>query len=401
MDLSIPVEYEQFREEVRSFMHDNLTDDLREEGRLATNVFPNPERSIGWQKICHERGWAAPNWPQEYGGTGWDLIQRTIYTEESLKADAPGVMPMGLLLCGPCLMGYGSDEQKAYYLPRILSGEDFWCQGYSEPGAGSDLASLKTSAVPDGDDYIVSGTKIWTSFAQFANRIFCLVRTSNDGPPQRGITFLLIDMDTQGVRVEPIVGLDLVNEQNMVFFDDVRVPKANRVGRENDGWSVAKYLLEFERGGTAFAPHLYHHLGIIKRAAAEEFTASGERLADDRIFARKFAALEIELQALEFTEHRMRAALGRGEPPGPYASLIKIRGTELTQSITELHIETVGQHCLPLQPQALVPGNNCEAIGPEYAVTAMPRYLNGRAASIYAGSNEIQRGIIAKSVLGL
>ncbi|MFP6780670.1 MAG: acyl-CoA dehydrogenase family protein, partial [Gammaproteobacteria bacterium] len=274
-------------------------------------------------------------------------------------------------------------------------------QGYSEPGAGSDLASLKTSAVPDGDDYIVSGTKIWTSFAQFANRIFCLVRTSNDGPPQRGITFLLIDMDTQGVRVEPIVGLDLVNEQNMVFFDDVRVPKANRVGRENDGWSVAKYLLEFERGGTAFAPHLYHHLGIIKRAAAEEFTASGERLADDRIFARKFAALEIELQALEFTEHRMRAALGRGEPPGPYASLIKIRGTELTQSITELHIETVGQHCLPLQPRALVPGNNCEAIGPEYAVTAMPRYLNGRAASIYAGSNEIQRGIIAKSVLGL
>jgi alkylation response protein AidB-like acyl-CoA dehydrogenase len=401
MDLSTPIEYDHFREEVRSFLQENLTDDLREEGRLATNVFPNPERSIGWQKICHQHGWAAPNWPQEYGGTGWDLIQRTIYSEESLKANAPGVMPMGLLLCGPCLMGYGTDAQKSYYLPRILSGEDFWCQGYSEPGAGSDLASLKTSATRDADDYIVNGAKIWTSFAQHANRIFCLVRTSSDGPPQRGITFLLIDMDTPGVRVEPIVGLDLVNEQNMVFFDDVRVPQANRIGRENDGWSVAKYLLEFERGGTAFAPHLYHHLELIKRAAAEELTASGERLADDRIFRRKFAALEIELQALEFTEHRMRAALGRGEPPGPYASLIKIRGTEITQSITELHIETVGQHCLPLQPAALVPGNACEAIGPEYAVTAMPRYLNGRAASIYAGSNEIQRGIIAKSVLGL
>ena len=401
MDLDVPIEYDDFRNEVRSFLADNLTDDLREEGRLATNVFPNPERSIGWQKICHEHGWAAPNWPKEYGGTGWDLIQRQIYTEESLKANAPGVMPMGLLMCGPCLMGYGNDEQKSFYLPRILSGEDFWCQGYSEPDAGSDLASLKTSAVADGNDYVVNGSKIWTSFAQYANRIFCLVRTSNEGRPQSGISFLLIDMDTPGVRVEPIVGLDLVNEQNMVFFDNVRVPQTNRVGREGEGWSVAKYLLEFERGGTAFAPHLYHHLGIIKRAAAHESTASGECLADDRVFRRKFAEIEIEVQALEFTEHRQRAALGRGEPPGPYGSLLKIRGTELTQAITELHIESIGTHCLPLQPEALVPGNDCQAIGPEYALTAMPRYLTGRAASIYAGSNEIQRDIIAKSVLGL
>ena len=401
MDLNIPIEHERFREEVGTFLEENLTNDLREEGRLSTNVFPNPERSIAWQKICHRRGWAAPSWPQEYGGPGWDLAQRAIYAEESLKADAPGEMPMGLLLCGPCLMGYGSEAQKSYYLPRILSGEDFWCQGYSEPGAGSDLASLKTSAVADGDNYIVNGTKIWTSFAQHANRIFCLVRTSNDGPAQRGITFLLIDMDAPGVKVEPIIGLDLVHEQNMVYFDNVCVPQANRVGAENEGWSVAKYLLEFERGGSAFAPRLYHHLGIIKDAAGAEFTATGKCLAEDRVFRRKYAALEIEVKALEFTEHRMRVALGNDEPPGAYASLIKIRGTELTQALTELHIETVGQHCLPLQPAALVPGNDCVAIGPDYALTAMPRYLNGRAASIYAGSNEIQRAIIAKSVLRL
>ena len=401
MDLTIPPEYHQFREEVRAFLEENLTDDLREDGRLATNVFPNPERSIAWQKICYRKGWGAPSWPIEYGGTGWDLLQRGIYAEESLKANAPQAWTSGLQMCGPCIMGFGTDAQKAFYLPRILSGQDWWCQGYSEPGSGSDLASLKTSAVADGDDYLVNGTKIWTSLAQHANRMFCLVRTSTEGRPQAGITFLLIDMDTAGITVKPIIGLDFAHELNTVFFDNVRVPKANRVGAENQGWSVAKYLLEFERGGAMFAPLLYHRLDLIRQAAKQETTADGGTLYHDRVFQRKLAAIEIEVAALEFTEHRLRAALSGGESPGPYSSLIFIRGNELTQTVSELFIETVGTHALPLQPEALIPGNEFDAIGPQYAITAMPRYLNGRATTIYGGSSEIQRGIIAKTVLGL
>lgn len=401
MDLTLAPEYGRFRDDIRAFLADSLTDDIREAGRLATSVFPDPPRTMAWQTILHARGWAAPHWPVEYGGTGWDILQRSIFAEECLKAGAPPLIPMSLHMCGPCIIGFGTPEQKAHYLPRILSGEDFWCQGYSEPGAGSDLASLQMSAESDGDDYILNGAKIWTSFAQYANRMFCLVRTQRGGKPQEGITFLLLDMNTPGITVEPIIGLDLRHEQNTVFFDNVRVPKANRVGEENRGWTVAKYLLEFERGGQEYGTGLRVQLQAVRELAATEAMPGGSSLLEDRVFARKLAETEIEITALEFTEHRIKAALGAGKNPGPIASLTKIRGTELAQRVTELGIEAVGLYGLPLQVEAITPGNRVSFVGPEHALTVMPRYLCTRATSIYGGSNEIQRGIIAKMVLGL
>lgn len=401
MDLTVKPEYRQFRDEVRAFLEENLTADLREAGRLATSVFHDVERSMAWQKILNKQGWAAPHWPKKFGGTGWDVVQRAIFAEESLLANAPAMIPMGLHMCGPCIIGCGTQEQKDYYLPRILSGDDFWCQGYSEPGAGSDLASLQTFAESDGDHYIVNGTKIWTTYAHYANKIFCLVRTNKNCKPQEGITFLLIDMDTPGITVEPIIGLDLVREQNTVFFDNVRVPKSNIVGKENDGWTVAKYLLTFERGGQEYAPALHHALAQVKAMAEQEYSSFGGRLADDQTFMRKLAEAEIEVTALEFTENRIKAALGSGQSPGALASMTKILGTELSQRVTELAIEAVGVYGLPEQVDAIQPGANLPTVGPDYALTAMPRYLNTRATTIYGGSNEVQRGIIAKMVLGL
>ncbi|OUS30641.1 acyl-CoA dehydrogenase [Gammaproteobacteria bacterium 45_16_T64] len=400
MDLSIGTEYEAFREEVRSFIRGNLTDDIREAGRLATSVFAEPSRAIAWQKILHKQGWAAPHWPEQYGGTGWDIVQRSIFSEECLKANAPPLIPMSLLMCGPCIIGYGTDEQKAEYLPRILSGEDFWCQGYSEPGAGSDLASLQTFAESDGDDYVVNGTKIWTTYAQYSNKMFCLVRTSREGKPQQGITFLLLDMDTPGITVEPIIGIDQVHEQNTVFFDNVRVPKANRIGKENDGWTVAKYLLMFERGGQEYAPSLYFQLANIKKLA-EGVIVGGETLWDNGFFKRKYCEIEIEISGLAFTENRIKSALGNGQNPGPEASMTKILGTEISQRVTELAIEAVGEYGVPLQVDAIEPGSSIDGVGPKEAMAIMPKYLNTRATSIYGGSNEVQRGIIAKAVLGL
>jgi alkylation response protein AidB-like acyl-CoA dehydrogenase len=401
MDLTVKPEYRQFRDEVRAFLEENLTADLREAGRLATSVFHDVERSMAWQKILNKKGWAAPHWPKKFGGTGWDVVQRAIFAEESLLANAPAMIPMGLHMCGPCIIGCGTQEQKDYYLPRILSCEDFWCQGYSEPGAGSDLASLQTFAESDGDHYIVNGTKIWTTYAHYANKIFCLVRTNKNCKPQEGITFLLIDMDTPGITVEPIIGLDLVREQNTVFFDNVRVPKSNIVGKENDGWTVAKYLLTFERGGQEYAPALHHALAQVKAMAEQEYSSFGGRLVDDQTFMRKLAEAEIEVTALEFTENRIKAALGSGQSPGALASMTKILGTELSQRVTELAIEAVGVYGLPEQVDAIQPGANLPTVGPDYALTAMPRYLNTRATTIYGGSNEVQRGIIAKMVLGL
>ncbi len=401
MDLSISKKYQDFREEVRTFLEESLTPEIREAGRLTTSVFSDSDVAMAWQKILYEKGWVAPHWPVEYGGTGWDIVERSIFAEECLKAETPLLIPMGLQMCGPCIIGYGTQEQKDYYLPRILSGEDYWCQGYSEPNAGSDLASLQTFAESDGDDYIINGTKIWTTYAHYANKIFMLVRTSKDAKPQQGITFLLVDMNTPGITVEPIIGLDMVREQNTVFFDNVRVPKANRIGEENKGWTVAKYLLEFERGGVEYAPGLHFQLNKVKAMAAEEPATGGGRLLDDPAFRRKIAAVEIEIQSLDLTENRIKAALGAGQNPGPAASMTKILGTEISQKVTELAIEAVGLHGLVLQPEALEVGSGAEVIGPEYALTAMPRYLNTRATTIYGGSSEVQRGIIAKMVLGL
>lgn len=395
MDLHIRQEDRDFRDRVRTFLNDNLTDDIREAGRLATSVFADPGPTMAWHRLLHRQGWAAPDWPEDYGGTGWSVTQRAIFAEELVRAEAPPLIPMGVKMCGPCLIGFGTEEQKAYYLPRILSGEDLWCQGYSEPGAGSDLASLKTFAESDGDDYVINGTKIWTTYAHHATRMFCLVRTRRDGKPQQGITFLLIDMDSPGITVEPIVGLDEIPEQCQVFFDNVRVPKRNRVGEENDGWSVAKYLLTFERGGAAFAPGLRVRMEKVKRIAARR------SLLADPAFSQRLANCEIDILALEFTENRIKSALSAGNSPGALSSMTKILGTELQQRVSELSVDALGAEALIWQPPVIVPGADVEALGPEDGLTAMPAYLNARACSIYGGSNEVQRGIIAKHVLGL
>jgi len=401
MDLKVPEQERHFREEVRAFLDESLTAEILEAGRKTTSVFAPVKEVMAWQRLLHKKGWAAPHWPKEYGGTGWSVGQRAVFAEELVRAEAPPLIPMGLQMCGPCLIGFGTEEQKAHYLPRILSGEDIWCQGYSEPGAGSDLASLKTFAESDGDDYVINGTKIWTTYAHHANRMFLLVRTRRDGKPQAGITFLLLDMNTPGITVEPIVGLDEVPEQCQVFFDNVRVPKRNRVGEENDGWTVAKYLLTFERGGQDYAPALGVQLQRLKQIAARQTTAGGGSLGDDPVWAHKVAACESEVLALSFTEKRIKSALSAGKDPGALSSMTKILGTELQQRVTELGIETLGSQALVWQPQALVPGGDEAPLGPEYALTAMASYLNARACSIYGGSNEVQRGIIAKAVLGL
>ena len=400
MDLTIPDHEQSFREEVRDFLARAMTPEIREAGRLTTSVFAPVKEAMDWQRILHEQGWAAPHWPREYGGTGWSVGQRTVFAEELVRAGAPPLIPMGLQMCGPSLIGYGTEEQKAHYLPRILSGEDIWCQGYSEPGAGSDLASLKTFADSDGDHYVINGTKIWTTYAHHANRMFLLVRTRRDGKPQAGITFLLLDMATPGITVEPIVGLDEVPEQCQVFFDNVRVPKANRVGEENDGWTVAKYLLTFERGGQDYAPGLGVQLEQLKARARRQATATGS-LADDPLWRRRLADCETRVLALSFTEQRIKSALSAGKDPGALSSMTKILGTELQQRATELAVDTLGAQALLWQPGALVPGGGEAPLGPEYALTTMASYLNARACSIYGGSNEVQRGIIAKAVLGL
>ncbi|MBX3446139.1 MAG: acyl-CoA dehydrogenase family protein [Parvibaculaceae bacterium] len=389
-----------FRDEVRAFLDGNLTPELANAGSLTTSVFTDKEWNLAWQKILYRKGWVAPSWPVEYGGTGWSEMQKYIWASECTRYGTPGLSPMGLRMCGPMLMKFGTKEQKDYYLPRILSGEDYWCQGYSEPGAGSDLASLQLKAVSDGDDYVLNGTKIWTTHAHFANMMFCLVRTDNSGKPQQGITFLLLDMNTPGIKVEPIITLAGEHEVNQVFFDDVRVPKKNRVGEENDGWTVAKYLLEFERGG-AFAASLEVGIEKIREVAASERAGDGKRLIDDESFARKIAEAAIEVKAMEMTEHRVMAELAGGKNPGPASSMLKTRGTEMRQRLDEIAIETIGFYASVDQHDARMPGSNVEPIGPKEGMVFMPTYLNNRAASIYGGSNEVQRGIMAKLVLGL
>jgi alkylation response protein AidB-like acyl-CoA dehydrogenase len=385
-----------FRQEVRAFLDEALTPELREAGRLTTSVFTDRRWSAPWHKALYEKGWVAPAWPVEYGGTGWSEMQRYIFASECAAAGAPSLAPMGLRMCGPVLMRYGTAEQKAHYLPRILSGQDYWCQGYSEPGAGSDLASLQLRAISDGDHYVLSGSKIWTTHAQFANRMFCLVRTATEGRPQAGISFLLLDMDLPGLAIRPIITLAGDHEVNQVFFEDVRVPKANRVGEENAGWTVAKYLLEFERGG-AYAAGLKVSMRRLKALAA----AGDAPLLQDRAYARRLAEAEIELEAIEITEQRVMSALSAGANPGPASSMLKCRGTEALQRLDELAAEAAAYYGWVDQPAARQQGGNVEPVGPRAHLTAMPRYLNDRAASIYGGSNEIQRNIMAHLVLGL
>ena len=387
-----------FRAEVRDFLQQSLTPELREAGAKRTSVWQEIESSMAWQSILHARGWAAPDWPVEYGGTDWSQSQRYIFAQECAAAQTPGLIPMGLKMCGPMLIGHGTDEQKAYYLPRILSGEDRWCQGYSEPGAGSDLASLKTLAVSDGDDYVVNGTKIWTSYAQHANMMFALVRTSTTGKVQQGISFLLIDMSTPGISVEPIINLEGVHELNQVFFDDVRVPRRNRVGEENEGWTVAKYLLEFERFSMS-SVELRRILGRIE-ALAELTRADGESLSEDESLRREFSELEVLAASMEASEQRVLAALSAGNSPGSVSSVLNAAGSEILQRADTLGVEVAGFYGLPFQPEMLRVTKEAP-VGPDDAVTMMPTYLSNRMRTIAGGSAEIQRNIVAKSILGL
>jgi alkylation response protein AidB-like acyl-CoA dehydrogenase len=353
---------------------------------------------VRWHRILARRGWVAPGWPREYGGPGWTPVQRHIFEEECARAGTPPVLPFGVNMVAPVIMAFGSEEQKAHYLPRILSCEDWWCQGYSEPGAGSDLASLKTTAVRDGDHYIVNGQKTWTTLAQHADMIFCLVRTDPTVRKQEGISFLLIDMHAPGVTVRPIIMLDEDHEVNEVFFDNVRVPVANLVGQENRGWTYAKYLLGHERTGIAAVGRSKRELARLKELARREHK-NGAPLLRDPLFAAKVADLEIELMALEMTVLRVLAQADRA--PGPEASLLKVRGTEIQQRLSELMVEAAGPLALPFDPAYLEGEVEHSVIDDDFAAPLLPHYFNFRKTSIYGGSNEIQRNIISQMILGL
>ena len=404
MDLSWSDADRAFQDEVRAFLDAELTPELRRCGRGMTSVYADYDTTLAWQAKLHAKGWVAPAWPTQYGGPGWNVVQRYIWARETARAGAPPMSPMGVGMCGPVLIGHGSPAQRDYFLPRMLNGEHWWCQGYSEPGSGSDLASLQMSAVEDGDDFVCNGHKLWTTHANVANWIFCLVRTSREAIPQQGITFILIDMKTPGVEVKPIIMLSGEHIQNDVFFTDVRVPKANVVGKVGEGWTVAKYLMQFERGGGVSAP------GLAARLTKIRTMAQAEGLMADTSFARRLAAAGIEVETLEGIELRTMSKLSQGDAPGAESSMLKTVGTELSQKLTELAIEAAGVYAAPFQPHTVFAGGPTPGFtppsdgfgaGPEHSWPVTAKYLNDRAGSIYAGTNEIQRNIMAKAVLGI
>jgi alkylation response protein AidB-like acyl-CoA dehydrogenase len=410
MDLNWSASDLAFRDEVRTFLQENLTPDIQEAGRLMTSVYSDHDASLAWQRILHERGWAAPAWPVEYGGCDWSLTQHYIFSRESTLAGAPSLSPMGIRMVAHAIIRFGTAEQKDYFLPRILTGEVFFCQGYSEPEAGSDLAALSMAAVSDGDDLVCTGSKIWTTHATEANWMFALVRTTRTAKKQQGITFVLIDMSTPGIEIRPLVMTSGEEVQNQVFFDEVRVPKSNVIGQIDDGWTVAKYLLEFERGGGAAAPGLQVLAGEIATAAAHAPGPDGGPLVDDAAFSRKLADARIRTEVLEILEYRVLAALAGGGHPGAASSMLKVLSTELSQTLTELAMEAAGPRGRAYQPHATRPGGPVAEFipppdgyvsGEAWQAVAPLRYFNDRAGSIYAGSNEIQRNILAKAELGL
>ncbi len=398
MELSLSSNDAAFRQEVRDFIRAELPADIKSKVERGQRLVK--EDYVRWQKMLYEKGWIAPGWPLEHGGPGWTPLQRHLFEEELAAASAPRIVPFGLSMVAPVIMAFGDAAQKAYYLPRILSSEDWWCQGYSEPGSGSDLASLATKAVPDGKDYIVTGQKTWTTLAQYADMIFCLVRTSTEGKPQEGISFLLIDIHLPGIEVRPIRTMDGGAEINDVFFDNVRVPQANRIGEENKGWTYAKFLLGYERTGIAAIGRSKQELRQLKAIARAE-SAGDHSLAEDGAFVAKLADLEIDILALESLVLRIVADETAGRTPGPEASILKIRGTEIQQRLSELALEAIGYYANPYIAEAREAGWNEASIGPEYAANIAPHYFNWRKASIYGGTNEIQKNIIAKMVLGL
>ncbi len=399
MNLDLSEDDTRFRDQVRRFLDTALDDDLRRGAERCGSLFQDYATNIRWHRILYRQGWVAPAWPRRFGGPGWTLVQRYLFQAECAAAGAPSLAPMGLGMCGPVLMGHGTAEQQEHYLPRILSGEDYWCQGYSEPGAGSDLAGLNLRAERDGDHYRLNGSKIWTTHAQHANRMFLLVRTHAGDKPQQGITFLLMDMDTPGISVEPIIFSSGDHEVNTVYFEDVRVPVTQRVGAENDGWTVAKYLLEFERGGGG-AARLEALLRRIRTMAAATPNGAGT-LLDDPDFRRRLDEAGILLDGVRMSEFRILSALSREQNPGPASSVLKTRTGNLNQRLTELALEVAGLWATPHQPELRQPDSLEAPVGPESALTASARYLNARAVSIAGGTDEVQRNIIAKLVLGL
>ena len=399
MDLAYSAEEQAFQTDVRAWLKDRLPAALVEKVRRSQRL--TKDDYMTWHEILRERGYLAWHWPKEYGGTGWGPAEKNIFEEEMVAAGAPRIAPFGVNMLGPVLIKFGTEEQKAHYLPKILADEQFWCQGYSEPGSGSDLASLRTTAVRDGDHYVVNGQKTWTTFAHFADWIFILVRTDpNAAKPQEGISFLLCDMSTPGVEVRPIYTLEGEHEVNEVYLTDVRIPVENLVGEEHKGWTLAKYLLTFERTGIAGVGFSKQGLRGVKKAAHDQ-RKNGKALLDDPLFAARVAEVEIDLMALEIFNNRVVSAAGAGKAPGAESSFLKIKGTQIRQEITDLTRRACGPYAVPDLPEAFDQGWNGEPPGPDYALPAARTYFNMRKTSIYGGSNEIQRNIVAKHLLGL
>ena len=400
MDMSFAPEDEAFRQEVRAFLDEKLPKDVA--AKVHNGYHVSREEIMAWHKALHEKGWITPNWPEEWGGPGWTVNQKYIYDEESALAGTPRLIMFGITMCGPVLMRYGTEEQKNHFLPKIASGEIIFCQGYSEPGSGSDLASLKMKAERDGDDFVLNGQKIWTTSAHMADWIFCLVRTSNTGKRQEGITFILVDMATPGLTVKPLITIEGSREVNEVFFDDVRVPAANVIGEVDDGWSVAKYLLGHERMGGGALGGVKKLLSQLKDIAKGQSDGFGGTLWDKDGFRNKVAETEVELMALEVQMLRLLSAMSADREMGLEASMIKIRRTEILQRLSELKMEAVGYYGQPYIKEALIGDTwNEEPVGEAWMNALTPQYLNNRKHSIFAGSNEIQHNIIAKRVLGL
>ena len=396
MNLTWTPEERQFRETVRAFAADRLPQDIRDKVRRHQRL--ERDDYVRWHNILADQGWGAPNWPVEHGGTGWNALQRLIFEVECFKAGAPRLLPFGLSMIGPVLMKYGSAAQQARFLPRMPRVQDWWCQGYSEPGSGSDLASLKTRAVRDGDDYVVNGQKTWTTLAQYADWMFCLVRTDPDARAQRGISMLLLDMRAPGVTVRPIRTLDGGHDVNEVWLENVRVPVDNLVGEENHGWTYAKYLLGYERTGIAGLGHCHRELDILKGMAAQAMSRGKPLLADSRMRDR-ISRIEVDVMALEML--LLRVASSNDGTPGPEASVLKIRGSEIQQDLAMLQMEVAGPNAWPYDPQWMLADAAYHGPGPEMAAAAGAGYADMRKTSIYGGTTEVQKGIIARLVLGL
>jgi alkylation response protein AidB-like acyl-CoA dehydrogenase len=402
MDLNFTPDEVAFRQEVRDFVAKSLPADIRH--KVLNGLILERDDYVRWQRILHAKGWGGAAWPKDFGGPGWSATQQYIFDEECAAAGAPRGIPFGLKMVAPVIMQFGSPEQQQRFLPKILAAEEWWCQGYSEPGAGSDLASVKTRAVRgkdnEGDHYIVNGQKTWTTQGQYADWIFCLVRTDTEVKPQRGISFLLIDMRTPGITVRPIITMDGAHEVNEVWFEDVRVPVENLVGEENSGWTYAKFLLGHERTNIAGIGIAKRELARLKRIASLEIK-NGKPLIKDPMFAARIAQVEIDLTALEITNLRVLSAEAQRRAPGPEASILKIKGTEIQQAITELLTQAVGPYALPLRREAMAAGYQGDVVGPFYSIPLAANYLNMRKLSIYGGSNEIQKNIISQMILGL